>query len=398
MALDAHDEVTRVFEGALTDFSSSIGENARQAIECERQTMLEVCRARREADEVAGQAYGFTSSDTLEMDAAFADRIPPATGKWRVYFGETGSDLDLDAFANRVISWVVGIAFRRWSATIPETLVGVDAYTLLSTPPTKPPALELADGIDILVDDPGFEGSQPHRNNFLRRLRDTFDLLWGDKAQKIEQEFCDILRVPNLREYFCRSGGFFQNHLQLYSKARRKAPIYWPLSTESGTYTLWIYYHRLSDQTLFTCVNDFLDPKLSEIEGDLERLSRSEHIDRNKRERQDNLLELKAELKSMRSQLLDIARLPYKPNLFDGVLINASPLWPMCRHKAWQNELKTCWEDLRKGEYDWSHMAYNIWPDRVRNACSEDRSLAIAHGLEDLYQKKETGKVRRRRK
>ncbi len=31
-----------------------------------------------------------------------------------------------------------------------------------------------------------------------------------------------------------------------------------------------------------------------------------------------------------------------------------------------------------------SHLAYSIWPDRVREVCKTDRSIAIAHGLEEL--------------
>lgn len=27
----------------------------------------------------------------------------------------------------------------------------------------------------------------------------------------------------------------------------------------------------------------------------------------------------------------------------------------------------------------------NYWPERVREKCKTDKSLAIAHGLEDLY-------------
>ncbi len=50
-----------------------------------------------------------------------------------------------------------------------------------------------------------------------------------------------------------------------YSKSRRQAPIYWPLSTASGFYTLWLYYHRLTDQMLYACVNDFVEPKLKEV-------------------------------------------------------------------------------------------------------------------------------------
>ena len=30
-------------------------------------------------------------------------------------------------------------------------------------------------------------------------------------------------------------------------------------------------------------------------------------------------------------------------------------------------------------------MAMNYWTDRVREKCETDKSLAIAHGLEELY-------------
>jgi hypothetical protein len=76
--------------------------------------------------------------------------------------------------------------------------------------------------------------------------------------------------------------------------------------------------------------------------------------------------------------------LPYKPNLNDGVLISACPLWELFRLPKWQKDLKACWDDLSKGEYDWAHLAYTIWPKRVEDACKKDGFVAIAHGLEHL--------------
>ena len=67
--------------------------------------------------------------------------------------------------------------------------------------------------------------------------------------------------VPNDVRHWLRRE-FFAFHLQSYSKSRRKAPIYWPLSTPSGSYTLWLYYPQLSGQTLYIAVNDFIEPKL----------------------------------------------------------------------------------------------------------------------------------------
>ena len=51
-----------------------------------------------------------------------------------------------------------------------------------------------------------------------------------------------------------------------------------------------------------------------------------------------------------------------------------------------------CWIKLEKGDYDWSHMAYNIWTERVILKCHKDRSLAIAHGLaNELWNEIEDG-------
>jgi hypothetical protein len=68
------------------------------------------------------------------------------------------------------------------------------------------------------------------------------------------------------------------------------------------------------------------------------------------------------------------------------VLITASPLWKLFRFKKWQDELKSCWEKLERGDYDWAHLAYTLHPKEVEEKCKTDRSLAIAHGLEHLCQ------------
>ena len=38
-----------------------------------------------------------------------------------------------------------------------------------------------------------------------------------------------------------------------------------------------------------------------------------------------------------------------------------------------------------RGKYDWAHLAMHLWPERVVPKCATDRSLAIAHGLEDVF-------------
>lgn len=64
------------------------------------------------------------------------------------------------------------------------------------------------------------------------------------------------------------------------------------------------------------------------------------------------------------------------------------------QHKAWQKECKECWDSLVAGQYDWAHLAIHLWPERVVPKCREDRSLAIAHELEDLLWVEDSGKWR----
>jgi hypothetical protein len=90
------------------------------------------------------------------------------------------------------------------------------------------------------------------------------------------------------------------------------------------------------------------------------------------------------DLREFRDELARVAELPYKSNLNDGVLITASPLWKLFRLPKWRKDLQDCWNKLAAGEYDWAHLACSIWPDRVREVCRHDRSIAIAHGLEEL--------------
>jgi hypothetical protein len=77
---------------------------------------------------------------------------------------------------------------------------------------------------------------------------------------------------------------------------------------------------------------------------------------------------------------------------------HVAPLWRLFRLKSWQKELKACWEKQEKGDYDWIHLAYSIWPDRVREKCKTDRSIAIAHGLEDICEVEPPEKGKKRKK
>ena len=112
----------------------------------------------------------------------------------------------------------------------------------------------------------------------------------------------------------------------------------------------------------------------------------SNRANRSSQEEKDltKLTDLQSELKDFRDELLRLAK-TWKPNLNDGVQITAAPLWKLFQHTAWQKKLKETWEKLEEGEYDWAHLAASMWPDRVLRKCHQDRSLAIAHDVEDIF-------------
>ena len=180
---------------------------------------------------------------------------------------------------------------------------------------------------------------------------------------------------------------FFRWHLRVYTLGRRKAPIYWQLATPSASYSVWLYLHAFTKDTLYKVQNDYVAPKLAQEERRLDSLRREVGESPKAAERrilvaQEKLVE---ELRAFLEEVKRVAPL-CSPNLDDGVIINFALLWRFVpHHKPWQKELKSTWKSLCAGEYDWAHLAMHLWPERVVPMCVIDRSIAIAHKLENLF-------------
>jgi len=196
-------------------------------------------------------------------------------------------------------------------------------------------------------------------------------------------ESCSV--PEDLRAWLARE--FFPLHLKMYSKSRRKAPIYWQLATTSGSYSVWLYLHAFTKDTLYTVQRDYVVPKLEHEERALAAL-RKECGDAPKAADRKRLTTQEAFVEELRTMLDEVKRIAplWNPNLDDGVIINHAPLWRLVSpFKPWQKELKATWDALAKGDYDWAHLSMHLWPERVVPKCATDRSLAIAHGIEDVF-------------
>jgi hypothetical protein len=311
---------------------------------------------------------------------------------------------DSPALTADLLAYALGCAFGRWDVrfAVADRPVPGPPDPLAPLPVCPPGMLQGDDGLPISPEigcqlrtegryplDVAWDGvlvdDSDHPLDVDRRVRVALAIIYGYRSEAMEHEACTLLGARTLREWFRRPAGFFADHLRRYSKSRRQAPIYWPLSTSSGSYTLWLYYHRLTDQTLFKAVNDFVEPKLQQIASQAAALrARTSRSSAGVAEL-ERLSDFQIELMQFRDELLRLAKV-WKPNLNDGVVITAAPLWKLFQYKPWQKNLRETWEALESGEYDWAHLAYSLWSDRVREKCKHDKSLAIAHGLEELYQ------------
>jgi hypothetical protein len=274
--------------------------------------------------------------------------------------------------SQHLLQFVVGVIFGRFNPSVTTSTRQAPpeheafAPIPLRSPSMYPEGQEPAGRPDILVDDEG------HADDIVARVDAVADGVHPDLPE-------------NLRASLAKD--FFPLHIKMYSKSRRKAPIYWQLATSSAGYSVWLYIHAFSKDTLFRVQNDYAAPKLAHEERRLESLTRDIRDKTTAAQR----MELAAQavfVEELRAFLEEVRRVAplWNPNLDDGVIINFAPLWRLVpQHKPWQKELRSTWESICEGKYDWAQLSMHFWPERVVPKCVIDRSLAIAHGLQEVF-------------
>lgn len=319
------------------------------------------------------------------------------------------SDFTIGRAAASWISYSLGCAFGVWDvcSSEPEGKLLSRPDPFDSLPICSPGRLMGAEGLPIskdllakeypvdipwdgiLVDDPG------HPFDLEFRTLAVLDLIWSRCGQcngeAIAAEACQSLDIENLREWFRRPTSFFSDHLKRYSKSRRQAPVYWQLSAGNCSYSACLYYHRFTQDTLYLLLRDFVEPRILQAEREQFELESQGALSGDAVSRLQETQTLLQDLRLFKSELELVAPL-WNPNLNDGVIINHAILWRITPYTPWHKKCKECWDKLVKGDYDWAHLAFHLWPERVIPKCTTDRSLAIAHGLEErLWQETNNG-------
>ncbi len=304
--------------------------------------------------------------------------------------------IDPSVIAKEIVQELVGMAFGRWDMRYvmdaAETPSFGDVFDALPFMPLV--TLETTNLLEYFIGLPmdGIMAGGDEPRNLTDAVRRVISKIWHVNAARIEDELCHLIGVDDLHEYIDNPNGFFDYHFKRYTKSRRKAPIYWPLSTENGEFTQWVYYPRLSEDTIpavLLRVNNALTQAMAE------RQAAAAAHDVSK----ENNIQVKINaLKGMQQTLSGIIDMPYKPNHDDGVPVTAAPLAPLFRNRTWRAECESNLSKLMDGEYDWSRLAYAVNPSRIREKAKKDWCMALTHGLEAICENKPKEKKIRKKK
>ena len=337
-----------------------------------------------EIDDIAFRLYGISDEDRRAMEQGTAlaasseeggDAEPDEADDDE---GETAGS-DASTLVGQLLSWCVGVAFGRWDLRCAtgerEMTQEPDPFDPL--PSRAPGALESAEPVEWLLDDSG-----DHSRDLVTQVEEVLAALQG--TSDWVGEACRILGVRDLREWFRRK--FFDLHLKAYSKSRRKAPLYWPLSVPSGRFAVWLYAPAIHKDSLWRVLQEVAKPRL-ELESRRYWDLKGEVGDAPSRDQVRELDERESLVRELQRFVADLEQAAplWNPNLDDGTVLCAAVLHRLFQHNGWRKECETKWRDLEALKYPWAHISLHLWPERVLPLCHRDRSLAIAHDLEDEF-------------
>ncbi len=297
--------------------------------------------------------------------------------------------LTQEELAQRWVSYAVGLALGRFTPGAPDGLGRGDFPEAVQARLNK---LIDPDGVMVLQRD--------HPDDLAARVIEILSVIHGEtEAARLVQTATggDGALRDRLERHLL--GPFFKAHVKQY----RKRPIYWLLQSPKQRYSVYLFHERATDQTLALIQGQrYLGGRIFQVKqehaGALERAARSEGREAARwRKQAQELAEELADLEAFDKAITETNSEPivdaqgrpatarWKPELDDGVLLNAAPLYRLA--PAWKKadaklDLKKAWESLKKGEYPWAKTAMRYWPRETLAACGKNRSYRIAHGLE----------------
>lgn len=385
LALQAIEICSKECQSDESTFDFRMPKHLSDGIEITRQSVNRLEILEKQIDESVFSSYDICQEDrhSIEVelgDESVGDEIEcdneaSDSGDDAIETAESEFITTLAVLTKQWLSYSIGIVLGRFLPGT-ENALGRGDFS----PEVAKQLRDIADSGGVLVLDAG------HPHDLAAKVHQALNLMLGEKDARdciFEATGGDGDLEDELRRYF--SGDFFKEHLQKY----RKRPVYWLLQSPKKTYGVYLFHERITKDTLYRIRSDqYVGSKLKLLNNRLEGLQRESEgaSGRQLKALQKSIEEgesARDDLQEFASKIDNLIALGYDPNIDDGVLINMAPLWQLI--PSWSAEPKKCWDKLVTGDYDWSHMAMHLWPQRVIPKCTGNASYAIAHELDNVF-------------
>ena len=169
------------------------------------------------------------------------------------------------------ISYAVGCMFGRYSLDKEGLILANQAETLedylKKVEKSKDEVTFLPDDDNIIpvLDDEWFE------DDIVARFRQFLKASFGEENFQKNLAFVeDNIKQGDIRKYFDRS--FYRDHYKRYSKR----PIYWKFTSPKGHFSVLVYMHRYTPDTLNNILNNYLREFIEKLETRKERMKHQE--------------------------------------------------------------------------------------------------------------------------
>ena len=207
-----------------------------------------------------------TESNRLFIDAyGLQDELSPEVPEEQISLARADARRDMAAF----LSYGVGCMMGRYSLDHPGLILANAGDSIreflekVNLPQESLTFTPSEDGIIPVLDGEWFE------NDIVARTREFLRATFGDATLRENVRFIEDSLCKDLRKYFVND--FYKDHLQTY----KKRPIYWMVQSPRKSFSVLVYLHRYTRDTMNLVLNRYLREYEVKLRNRLERLTQT---------------------------------------------------------------------------------------------------------------------------
>jgi thiol-disulfide isomerase/thioredoxin len=247
------------------------------------------------------------------------DELKPEVPEDQITLARVDVRKDMAAF----LSYALGCMMGRYSLDAPGLILAnagdtVKEYLAKVNRPFEKLTFTLdEDGIIPVLDGEWFE------DDIVSRTRDFLRATFGEATLRENLRFIEDSLGRDLRKYFLND--FYKDHLQTY----KKRPIYWLVQSPTKGFSVLIYLHRYTKDTMNLVLNRYLRDYQAKLRNRLTRVTELQVTADTAREKTEARREVEKLTKILsecdeweRQTMLPLAQARIELNLDDGVKVN----------------------------------------------------------------------------